>query len=493
MLSALQTGASGLKSHSQAMTVTGSNIANTNTFGYKTHRAEFGDIMATKFGTTGTSGFGQGSLIKDVSRFHTQGAFEISPQVTDLAIEGEGFFIVRKQNSDKMVYTRDGTFEITKDGILADQDGNPLMVKDVNPITRESLGFLKEINVKDISDPPRATGDGTIKGTGITIKGNLSRYQQIPEYPMNLEDVREEMFNFATTTKVFDVSGKDHTVTLAFRKLADIPHQIDEQTGQPIPNTAQMNVWAWFALSDGSDIKNGVPGNLQAQGGGFLQFNDDGKLITNHQGSIEELPPADPADPNSPSGQKVLVRIPNNEAQIRPKVAFDFVGTVDPVMVGFDFGDGFDPNQPADNRDGLDGMTAFNGKNSITQILSDGNGAGQIDGIRIDTDGVITGIFDSGTARALGKVQVANFIGEQKLAEEGINRYVETSLSGEAIVGDPGTNSRGLIRSGFVEKSNVDLGREFVNMIEYQRGFQANTKVVTTGDEMLRDLIDIKR
>ena len=492
MLASLQTGASGMKSHSKAMTVTGSNIANSNTFGYKTHRAEFGDLMATQFGTT-QSGFGQGSLIKDVSRFHTQGSFENSPQATDLAIEGQGFFVLQNKGSDSQFYTRDGTFEVNKDGLLVDSDGNFVLVKDVDNLTRQSLGFLKPINVKNATDPARATGNGDIKGSGIVIKGNLSKGQPPPAAAMNLDDVREEMFNFATTAKVFDHAGGEHNVTVAFRKLADIPPQIDQVSGEPIPGTAQINVWAWFALSDGGDIKDGLPGSLQAQGGGFLQFSDDGRLINHYQGSIEELPPDNPNDPNSPPGPKVLVRVPNDPQQTKPQVGFDFANGIDPVVVGFDFGEGFDPSNPSDKRDGLDGMSSFSGKNVVTHVLSDGNKAGKIDGVRIDSDGIITGIFDSGTSRAIGKLQLATFLGEQKLAEIGINRYVETELSGDAIIGDPTIAGKGSIRSGFVEKSNVDLGREFVNMIEYQRGFQANTKVITSSDEMLRDLMDVKR
>ncbi|MBL0690953.1 MAG: flagellar hook protein FlgE [SAR324 cluster bacterium] len=492
MLPSLQTGASGMKSHSQAMTVTGSNIANSNTFGYKTHRAEFGDLVATQFGTT-KGAVGQGSLIKDVSIFFNQGGFENSDQATDMAIEGKGFFILKDKQTDKTFYTRDGTFEIDKSGFLVDYEGNPLMVKDVNNTTRESQGLLKAVDVKNIVDPARATGNGDVKGSGIVIKGNLSKDQSPPSAAMNLDDVREDMYNFATTTKAFDGSGGEHTLTIAFRKLADIPPQIDPNTGNPIPGTAQLNVWAWFALSDGGDIKSGSPGSLQAQGGGFLQFTDNGRLVDYYQGVLEELPPINPNDPNSSQGAKILLRVPNDPTAKNPQVAFDFKDVIDPVMIGFDFGDGFDPNNPSDKRDGLDGMNSFTGKNSISRIFSDGNKAGEIEGIRIDSDGVIDAIFDSGSSRALGKVQLATFIGEQKLSEAGRNRFVETSKSGAAIVGDPTVGEKGSIRSGFVEKSNIDLGREFVNMIEYQRGFQANTKVISTSDEMLRDLIDIKR
>ncbi len=492
MLGALQTGASGLRSHSQAMTVTGSNIANVNTFGYKTHRAEFADIMATEFGTT-NGNFGQGSLVQYVSRFHTQGNLEQTPQVTDLAIEGDGFFVLRDKDTDKLSYSREGAFEVRKDGVFTDRDGNPVMVKDINPITRESTGFLKQIDVKNAKVAASITGDGTMKGTGITLRGNLNRSQPAPTVPMNLDDVKEEMFNFATSTKIYDQAGGEHDAVIAFRRLPDIPPQLDPATNLPIPGTTQRNVWAWFALSDGADIKDGVPGSLQAQGGGFLQFADDGRFVGHYKGQISELPPDNPNDPDAGPGPKILVRVASDGLSPRPQVGFDFASVIDPVVVGIDFGDGYDPNNPENKKSGLDGMTSFVAKNSFSQVLSDGNKAGTIESVRIDTDGVIEGIFDSGYSRPIGKLQLAQFIGIQKLSEKGLNRYVETNGSGDAIIGDPSVAGKGSIRSTFLEKSNVDLGREFVNMIEYQRGFQANTKVISTSDEMLSDLINVKR
>ena len=493
MLASLQTGASGVRSHGQAMTVTGHNIANSNTFGYKTHRAEFGDLLATQYGTT-QKGTGQGSMIKDISRFHSQGTFENSTNVTDLAIDGDGFFILQdKANPNKVNYTREGTFEISNKGILTDRDGRPLLVKDVDPVTKKSTGFLRSVSVKNVTDPARETGDGTLKGTGVLVKGNLNKHQAPPTVPLNLDDIREDMFNFSTTVKVYDKAGGDHTVNVIFRKLPDIPPQVDPNTNLPVPGTAQINVWAWFAVSDGADIKGGTAGALQAQGGGFLQFTDDGRFATNFQGVIQQLPPIDPNDPTSPPGPKVLIRVPNDLTSNRPKVGFDFANTLDPVVVGFDFGEGFDPTNPSDKKDGLDGMTSFVGENVISHLQADGNQAGNIANISIENNGIINGIFDNGRTRPIGMVQLATFTNVQKLGETGMNLYAETSLSGPAMVGDPGFGDKGNVRSLFVEKSNVDLGREFVNMIEYQRGFQANTRVITASDEMLQELVALKR
>ena len=497
MIGSLNTGYSGVRSHTDAMTVTGSNIANANTVGYKAHRAEFGDVMASAFGEVGDD-LGQGSVIQNVKTMHTQGSFESTKMDTDMAIDGGGFFVV-KDEQGKTYFSRAGNFKTEKDGTLVTADGHQVMVKDVDRITGESVGDLKSIDILNLTDPPMPTGDGVVKGTGLAIKANLSGEAQPPEMPIDLDNIQQDMYNFSVSHTVYDELGSEHPITVAFRKLPDIPPQIDAQ-GQPIPGTEQKNVWSWYALTMGEAVKEGTPGLVQAQGGGFLQFSEDGRLVTTFQGRIVQPEPVqqEPAQQGQPAPPpipqpKTLVRVENDPNLERPQIALNWTNTDNPTLLGLDFGDGFNPTDPTDSRDGLDGLTQFSGASDLDRITADGNPFGTISNIEVEANGTIQGIFDSGEIKPIGRLMLAEFQAPEELAEEGLNLYKESFYSGDPTIGDPGSSQRGFIHNRTLEKSTVDLANEFVRMIEQQRGFQANAKTVTTSDEILSDTIGLKR
>ncbi|KAK3603971.1 hypothetical protein CHS0354_026765 [Potamilus streckersoni] len=290
---------------------------------------------------------------------------------------------------------------------------------------------------------------------------------------MNLDDVRPSMYNFSTTVNVYDKLGAEFPITLAFRKLPDLPPQIDPNTGEEIPGTRQKNVFAWFALTDGINLKDGQPGVQQATGGGFLQFSEDGRLLTTLRGDIQQI-----YDQNNMPGPKTLVQVPELPGVTRPQITFDFKGVTEPLVAGFNFGDGFNPFDPSDARTGIDGITFFSGKDKLNIIENDGHKGGVMESFRVDKQGTIMGVFDSGVIWPVGRIQLADFASPQELKRMGNNRYEETDLSGKANVGDPSKSGRGNIISRNLEKSNVDLADEFVKVIENQRAFQASSKSI---------------
>ena len=245
-------------------------------------------------------------------------------------------------------------------------------------------------------------------------------------------------------------------------------------------------------MLDGASLGQ-VPGTQIAVGGGFLQFTDDGKLIAATSGSFEAQPGGvGPDGQPLPAGPPRLVPQPVDPASGVPQFAVPFNGE-EPIILGVHLGDGFNPDDPTDPRTGLDGITQFAGRYNVLRTSADGNPSGSLDNIYVESDGTVTGVFDSGYTRPIGRIVLTKFDNSGKLAQIGDNLLQETLGSGKKVTGEPGTAGFGEVRSMSLEQSNVDLSQEFVKMIESQRAFQANAKTVSTSDEMISDLINMKR
>jgi len=489
MIGSLYSGASGVKTQSDAMTVTGSNIANVNTVGYKYNRVNFQDLLSNSM--SGIKAIAKGAKIGDIQNIHTQGSFEATENETDVAVDGNGFFTL-KDEGGKQYYSRAGQFIYDKNGFLTTADGKFLQVKDVNLETNEAVGPMKNINILDQRDPPTPTGDGLKEDTGVSIKANLNSNMQVPNVSVDYDNVTVEMYNFSTAVTVYDNKGNEHSLNVVFRKEPNQPPQIDPATGQEIPDTEVKNTWQWIVLAPGELVEGGVLGTMKGMGGGFLKFSDDGRFISDTPGLIQQQPVpagAPPGTPPPPPQMVVQPIVPGQPTQIE----FNFVQAGTPQTIGFTYGLGSNPDDPQDNRTGLDGLTQFASDFKIISATADGVKSGKLESIFIRQDGTIDGAFDSGRVKALGRIALTDFKAKEKMKLEGENLYTESFDSGTPIVNDPGKGGMGTISSKTLEHSNVDLSHEFVRMIEGQRAFQANAKTVTTSDEILADLIQMKR
>lgn len=490
LLNSLNAGASGVKTMGKAMTVIGSNVANVNTVGYKASQASFEDILASNFSQgIGKTKLSQGVGLASVNANFAQGSFEQTEKQTDMAINGNGFFTV-KDKFDKSFYTRAGNFSFDGDGMLTTERGLFVQVKDIDPQSGDAVGFPHKLKVLGVVDPPLRTGDGTF-GTGMSVKANLDANSPIREAPFDPTNVKVTMYNFSTSIDVFDDLGDEHTATVVFRKRPDVPPQTDPQTGAVIPGI--KNQWEWYALFDGADVGQ-RPGQLVAQGGGFLQFDDDGRLLQATGGEFVAQPGGvDPATGQVlPAGPPILQPAPVNPETGLPQIVVDFGGNV-PQVIGVNLGFGSNPDDPTDERTGLDGVTQFASASSILHVKADGHPSGTLEDVNVGTDGVITGVFDSGHTRPMGKVVLTKFDNPEQLIKAGDNLFNRSLLAGKAVVGSPGIGGFGTVRSQALEQSNVDLAKEFVKMVETQRAFQANAKTVTVSDEMVESLVNMKR
>lgn len=242
--------------------------------------------------------------------------------------------------------------------------------------------------------------------------------------------------NYSTSLTVYDSLGAAHTVTVYFRK-------------------ASATSWEWHAMVDGGELTGGTAGVPTEVASGTLGFTTDGAL----------------------------------DSEVTTASDFDFLGATQNQAIGFDFGDSI----TTDGGTGLAGTTAFAAPSTVNGLDQDGFAAGSVAGFSIDADGVITAAFSNGRTRTIAQLAIADFKNEQGLIGVGGSLYAATRVSGEALVGTAATGGRGAINAGALEASNVDLAREFVSLIAYQRGFQANARTVTTADEMMSDLVNLKR
>jgi flagellar hook protein FlgE len=241
--------------------------------------------------------------------------------------------------------------------------------------------------------------------------------------------------SYATSTTVFDSLGKSHHVEVYFRN----------QGG---------GAWEWHAMVDGGELTGGTAGAQTEIASGTLTFDATGKLA----------------------------------AQSTTASSASFIGAAANQAITFDFGDDI-----ASGGTGFAGTTQFSGASSVTSVDVNGHGFGTLTDLVIADDGTIQGVFDNGDRRDLAKIALADFANLEGLERAGDGLVTETAASGQALIDVPGAGARGSLVSGALEASNVDLGTELVTLIAYQRAFQANAKTVTTADEMMADVTNLKR
>jgi flagellar hook protein FlgE len=431
ILRSLNIGVSGLRANSDALNVAGDNIANVNTVGFKRSRPVFEDILgrsiAHEWETTQLAG--AGSRVAHVEQMWAQGALVTTDSPTDLAISGEGFFVMKgaTQGTEGRFYTRAGQFHVDNDGRLVNADEMRL----------QGYSAAPDGTMSSKVDDLVVTG-GTVPATPTTqinIATNLDAQTPVQVNAFDPLDPNSTA-NFSENVTVYDSLGTSHELTVHYHKNA-------------------ANAWDWHAVIDGADLNGGTPGTPTEVASGDLIFTTDGALDS------------DTVNVNT----------------------IDFVDATPGQIINFDFGQSI----TGDGGTGLEGTTQYSARSAPVAITQDGYAAGAVAGISIAEDGKITGVFSNGQQRVLGQVVTASFASLDGLERSGNNLWISTPASGEPLIGGANVGGHGAIVSGTLEQANVDLGQEFVNLIAYQRGFQANSRVITTADDMYGELVNIKR
>lgn len=418
MMRSIFSGVSGLRNHQTRMDVIGNNIANVNTVGFKASRVTFkegfaqilqgasrppGDTADVSGGTNPVQ-VGLGMNIGSIDLLFTQGSLESTGVNTDLAIQGDSFFVV--SDGAQRFFTRAGNFQLDANGrMVAATNGFVVQGRLAN-----DSGVLSD-TIQDVvlpfgqKSPARAT-------TAVSFAGNL-----------NAE--AEEGTTRETTVTVFDRMGVAHRLTVTFEKQAGTPP-------------------AWSYTIDPA------AGTVVSGGSGTLTFDTEGRLAA----------PL-PSDP--------FVFTPDSGAS--------------DVEMTLNFG----------QEGGLSGITQFAAPSTAVVREQDGFTMGDLQRFSIDSTGTISGAFTNGVTLVLGQVALADFNNPAGLERIGDNQYAVSPNSGQAVIGFAGEGSQSSITAGALEMSNVDLAQEFTNMITTQRGFQSNARVISTSDEMLQEVVTLKR
>ncbi len=427
---ALGTARSGLVATGAALSVIGNNIANVNTVGFKGSRTDFSDLLSAQGGGGSAAQIGLGTRIGRVSADFSQGNIESTGRPTDLAIEGNGFFVVG--TGDGQEYTRAGNFRLDANGQLVTNTGLPVQGFALNT-AGVAVGAPTDITVTGASSQPVPT-------TGVQLKANLRADSNLIAggFDSTTFDTAYSTSNFTTSVNVFDSLGAKHTLNFFFTKTAD-------------------NAWDYNVGVDAGDT-GGTAGSLQIIGQGSLTFNSDGSLNAFTEGT------------------PVNVTFTGATAQT---VALNF-GTpnADPVA---------NPGQ------GTDGVTQFAGPSAVGFQSQNGYGAGQLLSLEFSEAGLVTGVFDNGQSRPLFQLALANFTAPDALTPLGNGLYRQSVDSGSPAIGTPESGGLGNIVAGAVELSNVAIAQQFIDLISTQRSFQANARVITSSDTLLNDLINIVR
>ncbi|WP_036025031.1 flagellar hook protein FlgE [Leptospira noguchii] len=464
MMRSLYSGVSGLKNHQVRMDVIGNNISNVNTHGFKTERVTFQDMISQELrgasepkeniGGVNPQQVGLGSLIAAIDKIMTQGSLQTTGKNTDVAVSGEGFFIVK--DGDKQFYTRAGAFNLDKNGYYVNP-ANGLKVQGWNSRLDDkgnkyinSAASIEDIIIPVYSkEPARATSQ-------IDFKSNLnSSAPAVPpdatqeEITAMINDPDPKMRRgHVTTINTFDDQGIQREFKMEFYKVRD--------------NTwkARLNMTDSTQLSvdvSGTGGQNTqLPGNVELEFG----FTPDGKLVYVSDG-VDSM----------------------NSGKLNAKVSFRIPGN--PAIQSFDLNLG--------EAGMVNGITQFSSDFTTKAEKQDGYTMGYLESFTIDNSGTITGVFSNGVRQPLARIATAVFNNPAGLDKAGDTMFAYSMNSGEPNIGEAGVQGRGKINAGLLEMSNVDLSDQFTDMIVTQRGFQANSRTITTSDQMIQEVLGLKR
>lgn len=576
ILSSLFAGVSGLNANGTALSVIGNNIANLSTVGFKGSKASFADLISSSIsGGSGSVQTGIGVALTSVQANFSQGSLATSSNVLDLAIDGNGFFVVEDAQGGTF-YSRAGLFRLDKNnnvvdptgfklqGFLADTTGTitgtigdialpsttaspratttALVAANLNSATAQTglrgnvvgsaasvtttaagnnsfainlngdgvqtvtvangltgsalasaiqnavraltpndpfkgsaySGFTATVNASNIftftsgitgTTYNSTTGDGDVTVTAngadtLAASLNLTTGTQTAGTDFLLSDPPATS-DFSTSMTVFDSLGNSHLLTTYFTKIG-------------------ANSWNYNVVAASSDVvtANYDTSNIDTTlgivrvGSGTLTFGTNGTL-----------------DRESPVIRYDTATAAGTAGTTPGQLQIDFNGATQDQLLVMNFGS----SVTTEGGSGLDGTTQFGSTSALVQQTQDGFAAGSLQAFSVDSNGTISGRFSNGQLRALAQVVLARFPDPVGLTRTGKNTFSQSGNSGQPVTGTPDSAGLGRVLSNSLELSNVDLGESFIDMIAAQRGFQANSRVITTSDEILQELVNLKR
>ncbi len=458
--SAMLAGVSGLVANSSALAAISDNIANVNTIAYKRNQVNFANVVTAQAVSGKYSAGGvQGTTRSFVSQ---QGLIQTSGSTTDLAISGDGFFVVTDKGAgltaaDGRKFTRSGAFSVDADGYLVNDarlylQGWPVQADGTFNVNPSDLTAMDAINVKNLGSAVEATTD-----VGVTANLNKSGAVSTGEAAYNgttvasMSDYASDPTtgtrpDFVIEMNVIDSTGGSRKVGMSFLK--------DDAAA---PNTWHAEIYS-IPATDATVA--GRPGQLAR---GQVMFNQDG-TINLATTTLFGAAGAAPTLALAASGAAGTPRWANSLGIAAQTVDLD-----------------------------LTKLSQYSAASTVNSIASNGAGVGNVVAIEVDEAGVVSAIYDNSQIRKIAQVGLATFPNADALKSVSGNAYRPTIPAGEMVIKAAGIGGAGSISPSSLEASTVDLSAEFTGLIATQKAYSASSKIITTADQMLEELINIKR
>lgn len=453
---------SGLHASSADLKTTGNNIANSETTGFKASRAEFVDVYASAYGAITSVTNGSGTRTANIRQIFSQGNIEFTDNSTDLALTGQGFFVV--EDDKGRYFTRNGSFGLDRDGFVTNSSGQTLQVfPAVTAGTNVTFntGSLVDLQLNNTIGAPVSTTEVDINvntdatSTPFNVSGGTTPVASaLYDHTAGLipfDRTDPTTFHHVTATTVYDSLGAEHVAQMYFRKVDDAAGPADTDKWQVITYVDGIETPPSSNSTAGGPAVAAPPVTGQSV---LLDFNTDGTMENVTYDGLPALP-------------------------VNSSIAYSSVAVgsgAAPVDFTIDFSK----------------ITQYGSDFSVNELSQNGFTTGRLTGFDVEENGVVFARFTNGNAQTLGMVAVANVPNPQGLRPNGDSLWVESFAAGDTVLGQPGTASLGLVQSGALESSTTELSDELVNMIVSQRNYQANAQVISTADQLTQTLLNIR-
>jgi flagellar hook protein FlgE len=430
------TSLSGLQAAQTDMSVISHNLANVSTNGFKKSSTLFADVIASTANSNPSQMVGSGTVVKSVRQQFGQGGFTQSSSALDVAISGDGFFIVKgsEKSGNAVAFTRNGSFQVDAERYVTDGQGNKLQVYPVDgsgAVVATGLSSTVSLRLPQTSGTPVATQNVKMSlnlNAGSSIPSDAARFEN-EDYEFDRFD--PGTYNQSTQTTIYDANGNALTLTNYYVRETS-----------PTTDDASSK-WMVYSFVGDQQLNAGSDPNVMEPI--ELTFDGTGKLSS-------------------------------------PSTAVTFQGFLAPGAT----------SEQSLKLDLTQGMTQVASPFSLNSSSQDGSPVGQLEGVTIAEDGTVNASFSNGDVQALGKVVLATFSNTAGMRQLGSSTWAASGLSGDARLGEPGSNGLGSLMTGAIERSNVDITEELVSLIAAQRNFQANAKALDTASQISQTIFNIR-
>ncbi|BDC93660.1 flagellar hook protein FlgE [Treponema bryantii] len=463
MMRSLYSGVSGLQNHQTRMDVIGNNISNVNTNGFKRGRVNFQDMISQQMsgaakptdelGGVNPKEVGLGMTVASIDNIFTQGNLQSTGVSTDIAIQGNGFFLLK--SGEESFYTRNGAFGLDRDGTLVNPANGMRvqgwMADEVNGQMLVSTAATPEDLIIPVGskDPAKET-------TNVNFACNLNKNTPEILEGASADDIYKG--TWGTEQKIYDSFGNEHLLSVSFRRVVGNPNQWEATVLVDADNADYTQTRVGLGTTDG--VGNTFLVNFDNYGAlqsvtdsSGRESNLEGQIVIQTSFAVAE---SNPDAEGNPYRQTMNINL----------------GTIGSFK---------------------DTITQSASKSTTKAFYQDGYTMGYLDNFKIDSSGIITGVYSNGTNRTIGQIALASFANDRGLEKAGDNTYVESNNSGMARIGESGVAGKGTLMAGALEMSNVDLSEQMTDMIVTQRGFQSNAKTIQTADTLLETVLSLKR